>query len=105
MPHPQSNREVADTLLLLADLLEIRGEAVFKIAAYRKAAGSISALAEPLTAVRDRKELEQVPGVDKAIAQKGLSRVSGGDRYMWCPSSGHSWRGYSAFAGARLPIC
>ncbi len=24
---------------------------------------------------------------------------------MWCPSSGHSWRGYSAFAGARLPIC
>lgn len=70
MPHAQSNRDVADTLRRLADLLEIRGEAVFKIAAYRRAAESIITVAEPISAVHARGELEQVPGVGKAIAQK-----------------------------------
>ncbi|MDQ3327032.1 MAG: DNA polymerase/3'-5' exonuclease PolX [Chloroflexota bacterium] len=61
---------MADTLQRLADLLEIRGEAVFKIAAYRRAGESISAVTESLTAIQARGELEAVPGVGKAIAQK-----------------------------------
>ncbi len=70
MSEPRSNSDIAATLRLLADLLEIRGEAVFKLAAYRRASESISRLPEPLRTVRDRGELGRITGVGKAIAQK-----------------------------------
>ncbi|MDP9383032.1 MAG: DNA polymerase/3'-5' exonuclease PolX [Chloroflexota bacterium] len=70
MTQPTSNREVAAVFRSLADLLEIRGEAPFKLTAYRRAAESIAQLPEPIAAVRSRHELEQLPGVGKAIAQK-----------------------------------
>jgi DNA polymerase (family 10) len=65
-----TNRDVADVFRTLADLLEIRGEPVFKVAAYRRAAESLAQLQEPVSAVRERGELEELPGVGKAIAQK-----------------------------------
>ncbi len=70
MPGELSNVQVAATFERLADLLEIRGETVYKVAAYRKAAESIRNLPESLADVRERGELEKVPGVGRAIAQK-----------------------------------
>jgi DNA polymerase (family 10) len=65
-----TNAEAAATFRLLADLLAIRGESIFKVNAYRRAAESIEALAEPLAAIHRRDELTRVPGVGKEIAQK-----------------------------------
>ena len=65
-----TNHEVATTFRRLADLLSIRGESVYKVAAYRRAADSIDLLAEPLEAVRQHGGLEDIPGVGKEIAQK-----------------------------------
>lgn len=70
MSQRMSNREIAHVFRLLADLLEIRGEAVFKLTAYRRAADTIAALPESVAAVRARGELHELPGVGKAIAQK-----------------------------------
>lgn len=65
-----SNPDVAATFRRLADLLEIRGEEVYKVTAYRRAAEGISQLPEAVAAVRARGGLEAIPGVGKAIAQK-----------------------------------
>ncbi|ACZ41991.1 PHP domain protein [Thermobaculum terrenum ATCC BAA-798] len=65
-----SNHDIAEKFRLLADLLEIKGEASYKIAAYRKAADSIDHTPEPLSTLRQQGKLETIPGVGKAIAQK-----------------------------------
>jgi len=65
-----SNAAVAEAFQLLADLLEIGGESAFRVRAYRRAAETLAGLAEPLAAIRARGELEEVPGVGAAIAEK-----------------------------------
>jgi DNA polymerase (family 10) len=65
-----SNHDVAETFHLLADLLSIRGDSIYKVSAYRVAADSIDGLPESLAAVRRRGGLEEIPGVGKEIAQK-----------------------------------
>src|SRR5260370_7093951 len=70
MAHTMTNAEVAATFRLLSDLLAIRGESIYKVNAYRRAAESIGALSEPLTAIRQRGALTEIPGVGKEIAQK-----------------------------------
>jgi DNA polymerase (family 10) len=70
MAREMNNAEAAATFRLLADLLAIRGESVYKVSAYRRAAESIAALSEPLSAIRQRGELTTIPGVGREIAQK-----------------------------------
>jgi DNA polymerase (family 10) len=53
----------------IADLLDLAGER-FKPEAYRRAARSVESLPEPLSAVERRGELEQIPGIGEAIAEK-----------------------------------
>jgi DNA polymerase (family 10) len=65
-----TNHDVAETFRLLADLLSIRGDSIYKVSAYRAAADSIEGLPESLEAIRRRGELEHVPGVGREIAQK-----------------------------------
>lgn len=64
------NREVAQLLEAIGDLLEVKGELGFKIAAYRKAAGAIEALKEPVERVAADGRLRQVRGIGPAIEQK-----------------------------------
>jgi DNA polymerase (family 10) len=64
-----TNHDVAETLRLLADLLSIRGESIYKVSAYRVAADSIDGLPESLAAIRRAGDLEDIPGVGKEIAQ------------------------------------
>ncbi len=64
------NRAVAQRFALIADLLEIKGESVFRINAYRQAARAVMGLAEDVAAVAARGGLTDIPHVGKALAEK-----------------------------------
>ncbi len=64
------NAEIASLFERIADLLEIRGENVFKVNAYRRAAENIRETGRPLSEIRAEGTLRQVPGVGEAIAEK-----------------------------------
>ncbi|MBN1440150.1 MAG: DNA polymerase/3'-5' exonuclease PolX [Anaerolineales bacterium] len=65
-----NNRELAETFTLIADLLEIKGEIVYKTLAYRKAAESLSALDRDAGDYWKEGKLREIPGVGEAIAGK-----------------------------------
>lgn len=65
-----TNRELADTFSFIANLLEIKGEIIYKILAYRKAADSLENLAGDAEAYWREGRLDDIPGVGKAIAEK-----------------------------------
>ncbi len=65
-----TNRELADTFNLIADLLQIKGEVVYKFLAYRKAAENLIDLGRDVNDVWEEGKLEDIPGVGKAIAAK-----------------------------------
>jgi DNA polymerase (family 10) len=64
------NIEIARIFLKIADMLELKGENVFRIRAYRKAAQSLEAVAEELDEVAARDGLEEIPGIGKDLADK-----------------------------------
>ncbi len=63
------NRPIAQVLSEIADLLEIKGENVFKIRAYRSAADTIGAWADPVARM-DERQLHELPGIGKDLAKK-----------------------------------
>lgn len=65
-----TNRALADIFTRIADLLEIKGEVVYKVIAYRKAADSLNNLSGDVKEYWRNKKLNQIPGVGKAIAEK-----------------------------------
>jgi DNA polymerase (family 10) len=65
-----NNRQLANTFTLIADLLEIKGEIVYKTLAYRKAAESLMGLGREASEYWKEGKLEDIPGVGKAIAEK-----------------------------------
>jgi DNA polymerase (family X) len=65
-----NNRQLAETFTLIADLLEIKGEIVYKTLAYRKAADSLLSLGRDAKEYWKEGKLEDIPGVGKAIAEK-----------------------------------
>ncbi len=65
-----TNREVAQVFFTIADLLEIKGEVIYKVMAYRQAAQSILDLGQDIEAVWRAGQLHTIPGVGKAIARK-----------------------------------
>jgi DNA polymerase (family 10) len=66
-----TNEEVVRILAEIADLLEVVGEeGRFKVEAYRRASRSLESLGEDLRGVAERGELEEIPGVGEAIAEK-----------------------------------
>lgn len=65
-----TNRQVADMFYQIADLLEIQGEVIYKVLAYRKAADSIASLGWDINEVWRKGKLTDIPGVGKAIAEK-----------------------------------
>ncbi len=64
------NREVANVLTEIADLMEIKGELVFKVVAMRRAAQTIEFMAKDIDEVYKRGELDDIPGVGEAISKK-----------------------------------
>jgi DNA polymerase (family 10) len=65
-----NNRELADTFTLIGDLLEIKGEIIYKTLAYRKAAENLTGLGREASEYWKEGKLEDIPGVGKAIAEK-----------------------------------
>ena len=66
-----SNEDIALLLENMGTLLEMKGDTVFKIRAYQRAARTISHLSYSLAqAVDDGADLKQIPGVGKAINEK-----------------------------------
>lgn len=65
-----TNHQLAATFQTIADLLEIKGEVIYKILAYRKAADSLNALGREAYDYWQEGRLTDIEGVGKAIAEK-----------------------------------
>jgi DNA polymerase (family 10) len=65
-----NNEQFALIFDRIADLMEIKGEVIYKTLAYRKAAENIRALPGSLTGIHQQGKLMEIPGVGKAIAEK-----------------------------------
>ncbi len=64
------NHEVAELLKNTAQLLEIKGELVFKIRAYEKAALAIEILGQDIEEAWKQGKLMEIPGVGEALTKK-----------------------------------
>ena len=65
-----NNLQVAQVFTTLADMLEIQGEVIYKILAYRRAAENIASLTRDVNDLRREGQLRSIPGVGQAIAEK-----------------------------------
>ncbi len=72
------NSEIVKILEDIADLLELKGENVFKSRAYQKAARSIEYLKEDVEKLVAEDRLREVPGVGEAIEKKLTELVKTG---------------------------
>jgi DNA polymerase (family 10) len=73
------NSEVARVFQDIADLLELKGENVFKIRAYQKAAWAIEHHPRELEAMLgEGEDLQSIPGVGEAIAKKTAELITTG---------------------------
>ncbi|VVB91868.1 phosphatase YcdX [uncultured archaeon] len=64
------NAEVAGVLYDISELLELKGENIFKVRAYAKAARAIEGMTEDIEEVAARGKLTEIPGVGESIAEK-----------------------------------
>ena len=65
-----NNKQLANVFILIANLLEIKGEIVYKTLAYRKAAESVESLGREAEEFWKEGKLRDIPGVGQAIAEK-----------------------------------
>ncbi len=65
-----TNREIADLFDTIADMLQIKGEIIHRVMAYRNVAGAIRELPRDVRAIAADGELENIPFVGKIIAEK-----------------------------------
>jgi DNA polymerase (family 10) len=73
------NSDVARVFQDIADLLELKGENVFKIRAYQKAARAIDYYPRELEAmIEEGENLQSIPGVGEAIAKKATELITTG---------------------------
>ena len=65
-----NQEELARVFERIADLLEIKGELIFKVRAYRNAADGLRESLDDLEQLRKENRLTDIPGVGEAIAKK-----------------------------------
>ena len=76
---PVSNAEIARLFENMGTLLEIKGDSVFKVRAYQRAATTIDQLSFSLSeAAQGSSDLKQIPGIGKAINDKIRELLSTG---------------------------
>jgi DNA polymerase (family 10) len=63
------NGEVVDLLQTIGDLMELRGDASFRVRAYREAARQLDQVTEDMTALAEEDRLTDVKGVGPSIAR------------------------------------
>jgi DNA polymerase (family 10) len=72
------NSEIARQFEQMADVLEIRGENVFRIRAYRRAAQNLVSLTEDVATLARERRLEEIPGIGADLATKILEYLDTG---------------------------
>ena len=65
-----TNQQLANIFEKIADLLEIKGDNIYKILAYRKAADNLNNLSRDVNEIWKEGKLTELDGVGKAIAEK-----------------------------------
>ena len=79
-----TNEHIAELFENMGSLLEMKGDTVFKIRAYQRAARTIEQLSSPLaTAVENGEDLTKIPGVGKAISEKIAEYISTGQVFAY----------------------
>ena len=73
------NQDVADQLDLLADLLELDGEASFRVIAYRRAATRVRETAGPVAQLALDGKAKDLPGIGKTIEEKIVQIIDDGE--------------------------
>ena len=73
------NSEVADQLELLADMLELTGEASFRVIAYRRAAQRVKENAGSIAQLALDGRAKELPGIGKTIEEKIVQIVDKGE--------------------------
>ena len=76
-PSLPRNDEVAEQLELLADMLELEGQASFRVVAYRRAAKRVRDTAARSPSSRSREA--KAPGIGKTIEEKIVQIVEDGE--------------------------
>jgi DNA polymerase (family 10) len=64
------NKELARIFNRIADALEYKGENVFRVVAYRKAARVLDDLGEDVETLNKKGRLSELPGIGEGIAKK-----------------------------------
>jgi DNA polymerase (family X) len=75
------NSDVAEQLELLADLLEIEGEASFRVLAYRRAATRVRETSGPVARLALEGRAKDLPGIGKTIEEKIVQVVEDGEMH------------------------
>ena len=65
-----TNREIAEKFEIIADLLQIKGENVFRVNSYRNAAETIRDLPRDIHTIHEEGKLTELPDIGKTIATK-----------------------------------
>ena len=74
-----TNEQIAELFENMGSLLEMKGDTIFKIRAYQRAARIIEQLSSPLAqAVENGEDLTKIPGVGKAISEKIVEFIGTG---------------------------
>jgi DNA polymerase (family X) len=73
------NAEVAEQLELLADLLEIEGQAAFRVLAYRRAASRVRETGTPVAQLALEGTAKELPGIGATIQDKIVQIVDTGE--------------------------
>ena len=73
------NNDVAEQLELLADLLEIEGEAAFRVLAYRRAAQRVRDTGGPVAQLALDGKAKELPGIGATIQDKIVQIVDAGE--------------------------
>jgi DNA polymerase (family X) len=76
LPH---NADVAEQLELLADLLEIEGQAAFRVLAYRRAAARVRETGGPVAQLALEGKAKELPGIGATIEEKIVQIVETGE--------------------------
>ena len=71
------NQSIAQIFNEIAELLDLKGENVFRVRAYRRAAQNIDGLSKDVAALT-REDLESIPGIGKDLAGKILEYLDTG---------------------------
>jgi DNA polymerase (family 10) len=78
------NTAIAKVFQDMADLLELKGENVFKIRAYQRAARTIEHLPKEIEVMlQEGEDLQTIPGVGEAIAKKTIELVNTGKLHVY----------------------